>query len=124
MKSGCSLSSAGASCIGEASSMSASQRWSRPSMKFTAWPVRVSITTCSTEGQPPCSVSASSTAPLSSTILPRRQPPSAVTMTLAVASFTRSRIACAEKPPKMMLWVAPIRAQASIATDSSGTIGM
>ncbi len=35
----------------------------------------------------------------------------------------RSLTASAEKPPKTTLWGAPIRAQASIATRTSGIIG-
>ncbi len=36
----------------------------------------------------------------------------------------RSRTASTEKPPKTTLWVAPMRAQASIAAGVSGSIGM
>jgi hypothetical protein len=36
----------------------------------------------------------------------------------------RSLTASAEKPPKTTLWVAPMRAQASIAAGVSGIIGM
>ncbi len=50
-------------------------------------------------------------------------PPSEVMTTFEVASFTRSASAVAEKPAKTMEWIAPIRAQASMATASSGTIG-
>ena len=53
---------------------------------------------------------------------PRRQAPSPVTSTLASASLIRSRRASAAKPPKTTEWVAPMRAQASIATGSSGTM--
>ena len=35
----------------------------------------------------------------------------------------RSRTDSGEKPPKTTLWGAPIRAQASIATTTSGIIG-
>ena len=56
--------------------------------------------------------------------MPRRQPPSAVTITLAPASLFRSATASALNPPKIMLCTAPIRAQASIAIASSGIIGM
>ena len=45
-------------------------------------------------------------------------------MTRAPWSFTRSRMAWAEKPPKITEWVAPMRAQASMAMASSGTSGM
>ena len=40
------------------------------------------------------------------------------------ASWMRSRTASGEKPPKITLWAAPIRAQASMAIGSSGTMGM
>ena len=45
-------------------------------------------------------------------------------MTLASASLTRSMIESGEKPPKITEWAAPMRVQASIATGSSGIIGM
>ena len=68
--------------------------------------------------------SASSTFSLSGSCCPRRQPPSAVIDSLALASLLRSAIASLEKPPKITEWTAPIRAQASMAIASSGTIGM
>ena len=40
------------------------------------------------------------------------------------ASWMRSRSASGAKPPKTTLCGAPMRAQASIAIGSSGTIGM
>jgi hypothetical protein len=55
---------------------------------------------------------------------PRLQPPSAVMMTRAWQSLTRSLIASLEKPPKMTVWMTPRRAQASIAIAASGTMGM
>ena len=45
-------------------------------------------------------------------------------MATQVASLTRSTIASAAKPPKITECAAPMRAQASIATGSSGIIGM
>ena len=69
------------------------------------------------------SASASSAIRLSGTTWPRRYPPSAVMTATASASFTRSRNASAEKPPKTTEWAAPIRAQASIAITASGIIG-
>ena len=45
------------------------------------------------------------------------------TFPVASASFMRSRTASAEKPPKTTLWVAPIRAQASMAMAASGIMG-
>ena len=88
----------------------------------TASPVRFSTMTFSTVSQPPAS--ASSTACLSSTTLPARQPPSAVMTSFAPASTIRSRSELAEKPPKTTECVAPMRAQACMAITASGTIGM
>ena len=65
-----------------------------------------------------------SAAGLSGTTAPRRFPPSAVTRTFASASRMRSWRASDEKPPNTTECGAPIRAQASIATGSSGIIGM
>ena len=82
---------------------------------------RLKTTTCSIEGEP---FTASSASRFNGTICPRLNPPSAVISTLAWASLIRSRSASAEKPPKTTECTAPIRAQASIAIGSSGTIGM
>jgi hypothetical protein len=94
---------------------------SRPLCMSIGWPVRLSTITVLTPGAPR---SASSVFFLSGTIEPRRQPPSAVITSVLSASWMRSRTASGEKPPKITLWAAPIRAQASIAIGSSGTIGM
>jgi hypothetical protein len=94
---------------------------SRPSVIGTSWPVRLSTITRSTLG---VAGTARSTLDLSSMIFPRRQPPSAVMMTRAWQSFTRSLIASLENPPKMTVWITPRRAHASIAIAASGTIGM
>ncbi len=56
--------------------------------------------------------------------LPRRQPASAVMMSLAPASLLRSAMASAANPPKTTEWTAPIRVQANMAMANSGTIGM
>ena len=45
-------------------------------------------------------------------------------MTLAWQSLTRSLIASLENPPKMTVWIAPNRAQASMPIAASGTMGM
>jgi hypothetical protein len=52
-----------------------------------------------------------------------RAAPSTVISTLASENAIRSRTASAEKPPKTTLCGAPMRAQASIATATSGIIG-
>jgi hypothetical protein len=41
----------------------------------------------------------------------------------APQSWMRSRSAAAEKPPNTTEWIAPMRAQASMAIGSSGIIG-
>jgi hypothetical protein len=56
--------------------------------------------------------------------LPPRQPPSAVMSSTAPASSMRSLSDSAEKPPNTTEWMAPMRAQACIATMASGRIGM
>jgi hypothetical protein len=40
------------------------------------------------------------------------------------ASSIRTASSCAAKPPKTTEWTAPSRAQASIASIASGTMGM
>ena len=59
----------------------------------------------------------------SATVAPRRHPPSAVMSTFASASLMRSASASGEKPPNTTEWAAPMRAQASSDTGSSGIIG-
>ena len=54
--------------------------------------------------------------------LPARQPPSPVIMAVTPQSSTRSRTESGEKPPKITVCGAPMRAQASIATTISGII--
>ena len=55
---------------------------------------------------------------------PRRQPPSAVITAQQPPSSIRSSRDCALKPPKTTEWMAPMRAQASMAMAASGIIGM
>jgi hypothetical protein len=68
--------------------------------------------------------SASSALALSGTLRPPRMPSSAVMSIFAWQSWIRPRSAEELKPPKTIEWIAPIRAQASMAITSSGTIGM
>ena len=68
------------------------------------------------------STRASLTLAFSGINLPPRQAPSAVIIAVQPQSSTRSRTLSGEKPPKMTVWGAPTRAQASIATAISGTI--
>ena len=69
-------------------------------------------------------VSASSTLAFSGTFLPPRTPSSAVITTLDLQSMMRPASASGEKPPNTTEWMAPMRAQASMATAASGIIGM
>ena len=94
-------------------------QWSRPSLQPISCSVRRTTSTCSIDGQ---SASASSAACLSGTMPPLRQPPSAVISTLHSASLMRPASDCAEKPPKTTECAAPMRAQASSAIGSSGTM--
>ena len=82
---------------------------------------RFTTTTCSTLG---VEATAVSTLGLSIDGAPRRNPPSAVMTALHSASLMRSISESGLKPPNTTEWGAPMRAQASIATGSSGTIGM
>jgi len=45
-------------------------------------------------------------------------------MSLGLASSMRAATSAGANPPKTTEWIAPIRAQASIAKTASGTIGM
>ena len=65
----------------------------------------------------------SSTRSFTGAVLPLRAAPSTVISTFASENSIRSRTASAEKPPNTTLWGAPMRAQASIATTTSGIIG-
>ena len=73
---------------------------------------------------PSPSLSAASTFALSGTILPRRQPPSAVTINFAPLSASRSLMDSALNPPKITECTAPSRAHASMATAASGAKGI
>jgi hypothetical protein len=71
----------------------------------------------------PGSFSAASTFAFSGTFLPPLTPSSAVMMSFDWQSETRSAIEFGEKPPNTTEWIAPMRAQASIATAASTIIG-
>ena len=58
-----------------------------------------------------------------STARPGSSPPEAVTITPGAASSMRTANSLAAKPPKTTEWMAPMRAQAGMATIASGTIG-
>ena len=67
---------------------------------------------------------ASSTRCLYGTGLPPRIPASEVTISFGLASSMRVARLAAAKPPKTTEWIAPMRAQASIANAASAIIGM
>ena len=89
---------------------------------LTGAPVRLTTSTVSTLFVPG-RFSASSTLTLSGTFLPPRKPSSAVMTSFDVQSAMRPAIESGEKPPNTTEWIAPMRAQASIATAASGIIG-
>ncbi len=120
VNSGCSASSAIASCLSEAPFIWSCHQTSRPSCHAILFLQRCTTTTRSTS----VPLIASSTLSLSGTIWPRRQPPSEVMAILAPASRMRSASASAANPPNTTEWVAPMRAQASIAITVSGRSGM
>ena len=94
---------------------------SRLSFQGTGSPVRRRTTTRSTAGADSAATSAFA---FSGTFPPLRQPSSCVIRSLAPESRSRSASESDEKPPKTTMWGAPIRAHASIAIGSSGTIPM
>lgn len=67
---------------------------------------------------------ASSSNGLYAITLPPREPASALTTTLGSASSMRVASEPLAKPPNTTQWMAPMRAQASIANAASGIIGM
>lgn len=75
-------------------------------------PVRFTTTTQST---PPTFSIAASTLAFSGTFLPPRRPSSAVMTTFESQSLMRWARLSGEKPPNTTEWIAPIRAQASMA---------
>ncbi|MNV47165.1 hypothetical protein D3C71_1390240 [compost metagenome] len=103
------------------STMSWNQR-SRGACMSTAPPVWRTTSTVSTV-LVPGSFSAASTLAFSGTFLPPRRPSSAVMISLLAQSPTRSAMELAAKPPNTTEWIAPTRAQASMATAASTIIG-
>ena len=67
--------------------------------------------------------SAASALTFSGTLRPPRRPSSAVMTQFDSQSWMRSTRLSGEKPPNTTEWMAPMRAQASIATAASGIIG-
>ena len=62
--------------------------------------------------------------PHKSITLPPRRTPSAAMTHVAPALAMRDASESREKPPKTTVWTAPIRAHASMAMASSGTMGI
>ena len=120
MKSGSSASIGSGSHCGAALAVSASQEWSRPSCIGTSPPVMRATITFRMVGQ---FFSASSALVLSGTRRPPRRPSSAVSSSVLSQSWMRLARLSEEKPPKTTEWMAPMRAQASIATAASTTMG-
>ena len=104
------------------SSTTASYQRSRGICISTAPPVWRTTSTVSTDWVPG-SLSAASTLAFSGTFLLPRRPSSAVMISLAPQLPTRSAMELGAKPPKTTMWIAPMRAQASIAIAASGIIG-
>jgi hypothetical protein len=95
---------------------------SRESSQATSWPVRRTTTTFSTRSPT-----------LVDGLVDRGLEGGRRTAAVAAVggddhaawqSTTREAKASAEKPPKTTVWIAPSRAQASIATATSGIIGI
>ncbi|MDT4832946.1 hypothetical protein FQZ97_665220 [compost metagenome] len=102
--------------------LSSPARWSRPATSVIgARPRSVSSTAsglCFDRRM------ASSSSGLYAMTLPPRDPASALTTTLGSASSMRVASEPLAKPPNTTQWMAPMRAQASIAKAASGIIGM
>ena len=111
----------GSHCAGWVSTTSWNQR-SRGACMSTAAPVWRTTSTVSTVWVPG-SFSAASTLAFSGTLRPPRRPSSAVMISLLPQSPTRSAMELAANPPNTTEWIAPMRAQASIATAASTIIG-
>ena len=107
-----------------APAMRSSHQWSRPSVMGVAppaSPVRRATTTCSIDG-----VSATAVSAFSFSGTTRAAPPPAVggdeDLGLGVVDPVAQRVG--EKPPNTTECGAPMRVQASMATGSSGIMGM
>ncbi|KAG1355999.1 hypothetical protein G6F61_014621 [Rhizopus arrhizus] len=111
----------GSQVAGWLSTTSWNQR-SRGACMSTAPPVWRTTSTVSTV-LVPGSFSAASTLAFSGIFRPPRRPSSAVMISLLWQSLTRSAIEFGAKPPNTTEWIAPMRAQASMATAASTIIG-
>src|SRR5215211_6014100 len=120
MYSGCSASSASGSHSSSAASSASWYQMSRPSFISQSAFVFCTTNIRSSESRSP---SVSSTCCLTGAVLPLRRAPSTVTSALAFETSMRSLTDSTLKPPNTTLCGAPMRAQASIATTTSGIIG-
>ena len=120
MNSGCSASSSSAGHSSSAASSSSWYQWSRPSCISQSSPVDCTTMIDSSESR---SAISSSTSGLTALVLPLRRAPSAQISALASETSIRSLTEPGEKPPKTTLCIAPMRAQAIMATATSGIIG-
>ena len=112
MNSGSSAPIASGSHSAETSASISCSQWSRPSDQATCWPVRFTTRQAGSSAQ---WLSAWLTLSLSLVTRPPRGAPSAVITTLASQSSIRLASASGEKPANTTEWIAPIRAQASMA---------
>ncbi len=111
MKSGSSAPIGSGGQSGETRSAASCSQTSRLASQATSPPVR-RTTSWRTPARPASALSALA---LSGVRRPPRGASSAVTSSLAPESSMRERSASAEKPAKTIEWIAPIRAQASMA---------
>src|SRR3954449_5371298 len=120
MYSGCSASSCSGSHSSSAASSASWYQTSRPSFISHSAPVFLTTKIRSSESR---SAIASSTCCLTGAVLPLRRAPSTVTSALASETSMRTLTDSTLKPPNTTLCGAPMRAQASMATRTSGIIG-
>src|SRR5450756_2440125 len=122
MKSGCSASTGtgGQSAVMSAAAISSWYQTSRPSVMGTSPSTRLTTMTLSTVVSP---LTATSALVLEGVVLAPRWPLSAQMRTLAPQSSMRDLSASALKPPNTTMWMAPMRAQASMTTGSSAIMG-
>ena len=116
------MAATGTHSAGSAAATSSSQSRSRPAVIAATACGRCRSTTCS--GLCDARSSARSSSGLYSTTRVTSMPQDADTTTFGLASSMRAASSAAANPPNTTECTAPSRAQASIATTASGTIGM
>ncbi len=122
MNSGSSAFMRSGSQVARSAAVISSYQRSRPSTHSTGRPVRLTTTTFCTDWVAGF-FRASSTLVLSGTMRPPRRLSSEVITNVDWQSSMRLTSESGEKPPNTIEWMAPMRAQASIATAASGIIG-